>query len=373
MRYCKWCVNPDTRPNISFDSNGVCLPCRFTKERKQGLVDWAARRRELEELADWGRRTRKSHYDCMVPVSGGKDSTRQALYVRDELKLNPLLVSCVYPPEQQAERGAHNLSNLVALGFDTIAVSLNPQVWKELMRVAWVKYGNWCRSTELALYSIPIHVAIAYHIPLIFLGENPSFTTGESEGSLTGDANRMKYCNTLKGGTTKDLRYDGLTMTDVHFYEYPSDEEIDRAQLRIVYLGYYIENFNGFDNAEFAVRHGLELRTDPPGETGEMTGYQSLDEDFVIVNQMLKYLKYGFGATTDKVCEAINLGRLSREEGIELVKRYDGKCGDKYIQKFCSYLGLSEERFWELAEQFRNHDIWTKDAQGRWKLKVELV
>lgn len=373
MRYCKKCVNPDTRPNIHFDEEGVCLPCRFAEQKLQNTVDWAGRRKELEETILWGREHSKSSYDCIVTVSGGKDSMRQAFYVRDELKAKPLLVSCVYPPEQQSERGAHNLSNLIEHGFDTISLSLNPQMWKTMMRQGFLKYANWCKSTELALYAIPIHVAIAYQIPLVFLGENPAYTIGEKTAGLDGDATKMKYCNTLAGGSPEHLMTEETTDKDVHFYRYPSDDDIQYANLRLVYLGYYIEDFNHYRNAEFAIAHGLEIRDEPPEKIGDISGYGALDEDFVIVNQMIKYVKYGFGRVTDQVAEGIPLGRMDRKIGIELVKKYDGKCDPIYIKRFCKYLGISEEKFWGIVESVRGKDIWEKDSNGQWKLKVDLA
>lgn len=373
MRYCVRCVNPDTRPDTYIDDDGVCIICRYAEKRKNGLIDWKLRRKELEEIASWGRQNSRCSYDCIVPVSGGKDSTRQAMYVRDELNLKPLLVSMVYPPEHQVERGAYNLGNLISLGFDAITVSLNPQVWKELMRESWFRYGNWCKSTELALYAIPIHFAIAYGVPLVFLGENPAYSHGQVEGDcLGGEATGMKYSNTLEGGGADKYLKDGITRKDLYFYNYPSDKEMERVEIRIFYLGYYIEDFTSFKNAEFAVAHGLKLREDPVEDTGELTGSQSLDEDFYMVNQMVKFIKFGFGQVNDKVCEMIALGIIDRDEGVELVKKYDGRCAPRFIEKFCNYIGITEDEFWALAESYRNDTIWEKDQLGQWQLRVKL-
>jgi hypothetical protein len=278
----------------------------------------------------------------------------------------------VYPPEQLVERGAHNMGNMVALGFDHLSFSLKPQVWKDMMRKAFFEYGNWCKSTELALYAIPVHVAIAYKIPLIFLGENPVFSIGEMHGSATGEATQMKYSNTLSGGRPEHVMPEHVGMKDVHFYTYPSDEDMDYAGVRIVYLGYYTEDFNSFENMKFSVERGLRLRDEPIEEVGDITRAQSLDEDFYMMNQMLKYLKFGFGQVTDKVCEAINLGLMTRDEGVELVRKYDGKCHPRYVERFCSYLGISIDQFWEVAESYRDHDIWRKDANGDWVLRVAI-
>jgi len=370
MKLCKKCVNPDTRPNIIFDENGICPVCSFEEQKKNHLVDWEKRAEDLQEIIRWGKENSKNSYDCIVTVSGGKDSTKQAMYARDVLNLNPLLVSCVYPPEQLHERGAYNLENLISLGFDTVSISLNPQVWKTLMRQSFFKHANWCKSTEMALYAIPIHAAIAYKIPLIFLGENPALTIGEKHGRLDGDASKMKYCNTLQGGDPSSLSTDDISGKDMHFYYYPSDDDMEHAKLRIIYLGYYIQEWSGRNNAEFSIRHGLKIRSETPEQTGDLWGFTGLDEDYRIVNQMIKYIKFGFGHVTDQVCEAINLGIMDREEGIELVKQYDGKCDHLFIERYCRYLDIPEKKFWEIVEAVRNKDIWQQDENGNWQLTV---
>lgn len=373
MYFCKNCLNPSTRPNIHIDEEGVCLACRYHEQRRAGAIDWGARREELVKLAAWGKANTKCSYDCIVPISGGKDSLRQSLYVRDELGLKPLLVSCVYPPEQITERGAYNLANLISLGFDTISVHLDPRVWKILMLQAFIQFANWCKSTELALYSIPIHVAIAYKIPLLFLGENPAYTIGERESSLDGDATMMKYSNTVGGGNPDHLLTDGVSWRDLHFYRYPSDDEMQWAKLRIAYLGYHIEDFNSEKNAEVAKANGLWVRDDEtPEEIGDIRGHFCLDEDFSIMNQMIKQVKLGFGRVMDQVCEAIHLGEMDREEAIRIVKLYDGKCHPRYVQRFCDYLGISTEYFWEIVEAYRNKNVWEKNAAGDWALKFDF-
>ncbi|HZR22191.1 MAG TPA: N-acetyl sugar amidotransferase [Vicinamibacterales bacterium] len=369
IRLCRQCVNPSTRPNMVFDAEGVCPVCRFEEEKRTGIIDWQARRAEIETIAAWGRANTKASYDCIVTVSGGKDSTKQALFARDELKMNPLLVSCVYPPEQLHERGAQNLANLISLGFDTLSIGLDPQVWKTLMRQGFFKFGNWARSTEMALYAIPIHAAIAYKIPLVFYGENPVLTIGERHGRVDGDASRLKLGNTIHGGP-EPLFTDGITHFDTHFYFYPPDEDMEAAQLRMIYLGYYIPDWSGHQNAEFAIAHGLQIRSEPPEMTGDLWGFSGVDEDFRLVNQMLKYIKYGFGHVTDQVVEAINAGMMTREEGLELVKKYDGKCDRSYVAQYCRYLGIHEATFWEIAESYRGRDAWKKDDRGGWQLNL---
>lgn len=374
MKLCKRCLNADTRPSMKLDAEGICPVCHYFEKHRNSEIDWDERRRELDEIIQWGKDNTKTAYDCIVTVSGGKDSMRQAFYARDELGLNVLLVSSVYPPEQLHERGAANLSNLVAHGFDTVTLSLDSISWKEMMLQSFLRYVNWCKSTEMALYAIPIHVAIAYKIPLIFLGENPAYTTGESEGdSEGGDATKMKYSNTLGGGVPHDLMSDSISMKDVHFYTYPSDDDMEYGKLRIVYLGYYIEDWSGHRNAELAIEKGLETRDDPPEMTGDLWGFTGLDEDFRLVNQMIKQIKLGFGHVSEQVCESISHGDMTTEEGLKLILDYDGKCGEVYIERFCHYLGISKEKFWEVVESARDQDIWKKNEKGEWVLQFEIA
>lgn len=354
---------------MAFDEDGICPVCRFEEEKRKGTIDWQARAEEIGRIVQWGRANTKSSYDCIVTVSGGKDSTRQAIFARDELRMNPLLVSCVYPPEQMHERGARNLANLISLGFDTLSIGLDPQVWKTLMYQGFFKFGNWARSTEMALYAIPIHAAIAYKIPLIFYGENPVMTIGERHGHLDGDASRLKLGNTIQGGP-EPLFTDEITRAETHFYFYPPDDDMEAAKLRLVYLGYYIPDWSGHQNAEFAIARGLDVRTEPPEITGDLWGFSGLDEDFRLVNQMLKYIKFGFGHVTDQAVEAINAGTMTREEGLELVKKYDGKCDASYVERFCRYLGIEESEFWTAAESYRRPEAWKKDDAGEWQLNV---
>lgn len=373
MKYCKRCVNVDTRPDITFDEEGICPACLFAEERKNQLIDFNARRKELDEIVAWGKQNTKSSYDCIVTVSGGKDSMRQAFYARDVLGLKILLVNSAYPPEQLTERGADNLANLIAHGFDTISTSLNPQVWKKMMRQGFLKFGNQAKSTELPLYAIPIHVAIAYKIPLVFLGENPLYTMGQQEGtSVGGDASGMKYSHTLQGGTPKDLLTQEMTPQDAYFYCYPSDDEMEFAKLRVVYLGYYIEDWSLLNNAKHAIEQGLKIRTEPREEIGDYFRASSLDEDFKIVNQMIKYVKFGYGAVTDQVCIALNNGMMNRKEAFDAVKKYDGKCHPRFIEQFCKYLEISEQEFWNVVESYRGKHVWEKDMKGNWKLKADF-
>ena len=372
VAYCAKCVTPNTWPDAVFDDDGVCLPCRYAESLAS--ADWGARKVELDGISEWGRTSKRGVYDCIIGVSGGKDSLRQAFFARDDLGLNPLLVSCVYPPEQQTQRGADNLSNLVEQGFDLHLVGPAPQVSKRLTQYSFLRFANIFKASELVLYASLPRVAVAYGIPLIFLGENPALAFGGSVGSISSDGNKQRFHNTLAGGKLETWLESGLTAKEMNWYKYPSEHDFERAQLRIVYLGYYMRDFNDIANGAFALAHGLEERTGLdalPEETGSLNAFEAVDDDFVHVNQMIKHLKLGFGKVVQQASVQLRLGKMTREEAIEVVDKYDGRCSERYIDHFCRYIDISKEKFREVVDEARNTDLWQLNNRGDWELRYK--
>lgn len=374
IRWCKRCVETSTRPTTQFDSEGVCQACRNTSDKAAEVIDWDERNRKLSEIVAWAKSRNVSGYDCIIGVSGGKDSTRQALFAR-EIGLKPLLVSCVYPPEQITDRGVDNLANLISLGFDTITVAPAPGISKAMSLHCFKTFGNLVNASELALFgSLPI-AALAYNIPLILLGENPGLAWGNNVGSLDFDGNKMRNLYTLRGGDPHQFSPGNIPDEMFYWYFYPSEAEMDRANTKIVFLGYFMPDFNDHTNAKVGLEHGLKIREGRdavPENMGGIYPYVALDMDLVIANQMLKYLKYGFGKATQEIGSAIRFGRMSRQEGVEAVKRFDGQCADFYLEQFCSYLEISRDEFWEIAEKFINKDLFKEVSRHKWVPKYEI-
>lgn len=346
MKYCHRCLQPDTRPNSRFSDEGICPACDYF-ERLQH-VDWQERFEILQDVLAGAQRRRGQVFDCIIGVSGGKDSTRQALWVRDKLGLTPLLVCLSYPPEQVTERGVDNVSNLIELGFDLVLSAPAPQVWRRLMRESFLKFTNWARSTELALFSSVPQLAIRYSIPLILWGENPGLQLGDLKtlGRTGYDGNNLRYMNTLSGAGLEWMLEAGVEPEGLLPYRYPTPEEFEQNGLQIVYLGWFLGDWSLINNASYSVANGLRIRDDRVENTGDLAGVTSLDDDWVTLNQMIKYYKFGFGRVSDYVNEEIRLGRMSRERGIALCEEYDSSCSDEYIESFCDYIDVTPTQFW---------------------------
>ncbi|HUW12384.1 MAG TPA: N-acetyl sugar amidotransferase [Anaerolineae bacterium] len=355
MRYCKKCVQPDTRPGIVFDSEGVCMACHTAADQN---IDWAAREGELRDIAGWAK-SQGAQWDCAIGVSGGKDSTFQALYARDCLGLRALLVNCT--PDPITDVGVANKENLYSLGFDMIQIRPNPDILRTLVRRAFEDYGNLVKPTEYPLFASTWQVAARWQIPLVIQGENPAETLGIGGGlSVGGDALDIRHHNTIAGGA-RGLVGNGVTMRDLAFYEIPPAEEIERAGIRSVWLGHYAMEWSRTLNTTFSVARGLRGRPmHNPAHAGRLSEYGSVDSDFQIVNQMLKYYKFGFGFVTDEVCYSIREGAMTREEAIDLVKKYDGRCDAVYMLQFCDYIGYTLPRFWNVVDRWVNKALFER-------------
>lgn len=373
MKYCKKCLQPDTRPNIVFaNEEDICPACNYFDKLDQ--VDWKERTEILLDIAKNFPKSNRHDFDCIIGVSGGKDSVRQALFVRDKLGLNPLLACLSYPPQQVTQRGVNNLSNLINLGFDCVVSNPAPETWRKLMRYGFDRFANWCKSTELALFSSVPQLAIEYDIPLVLWGENPGLQLGDIKtlGKTGYDGNNLRNMNTLGGGGLEWIENIHEDLGDLIPYRYPDKDKFDKARIQIVYLGWFLGDWSLVNNASYSCLDGLEIREDTVENTGDLYGVTSLDEDWVTVNQMIKYYKYGFGRVTDYVNERIRSGDMTREEGIQLVEKYDDSCSNDYIKSFCDYIDITVEQFWKQVRKNVNPDLFTVTADGKIKKKFKV-
>ena len=367
MEYCRNCLTTDLRPNAQFNQESVCIACQYSSSNIS-----KSSRVKLEELIKKIRLTRKktkrtSYFDCIVGVSGGKDSTRQAHWVRDRLGLNPLLVCAAYPPLQMSEIGAKNLSNLLSMGFDLINLTPAPQTSAHLSLKSFELFGNVCKSTEMALYSTVPRLAIDTGVNMIFWGENDALQVGDSAalGIDEYDGNNLRQINTLSEGGTNWIESNIDKPYKALHYHYPEVVLFEKKKISIFYLGAAWDDWSNKSNSTYAALNGLTLRPNEELITGDISNASMLDEEFTNINMMLKYYKFGFGRATDTVCEMIRDGSITREDGIDLVEQYDGICDDAIIKKYCNYVNISINTFWEITKKWTNKSIFDTDSSEK--------
>ncbi|OON86190.1 LPS biosynthesis protein [Oribacterium sp. C9] len=375
MKYCRKCLQPDTRPGIMFSADNVCYACLWEESKKN--INWKLREEELKEIAEAAKReshSRGGNYDCVIGVSGGKDSTFQAVYAKEKLGLKPLLVNCV--PDEITEVGQHNIDNLNSIsgGFDIIAIRPNPRIAKVLSRKCFFERGNIISASEYCLWASAYIIALKFEIPLIIQGENNALTLGtaskQDEGS---DAYNIVHTNTVRNFDIEELiNGTGIPSEDMYLYKMPSHEELDKKGIRAIWLQYYVKEWSQVYNADFAVARGLKGRmSEDLHDIGRYRRFTGLDSDLQIVNQMIKYYKYGFGMATDEACYDIREGRLSRDDAIWYVNEYDGKCGEQYIEKACKYMDITQDEFYQVLDKYVNKKLFKKN-NGKWERLFEI-
>ena len=371
MRICNRCIQPDTRPGIYFDDQGVCGACLWEEKKKE--INWKSREKELRDIAEWAKKTTKSNYDCVIGVSGGKDSTKQALTARDLLGLRCLLVNS--EPEGITEIGRYNIENLKQLGFDVISLRPNPKVMRLLVKRDFYKNLNPVKITEFSLFASTYIIADKFDIPLIIQGDNPGLTLGASLTGVGTDSNAMKAdeLHTLSSGWKEYVEVEGVEEKDLYLFHY-NRKKLEEKGCKAIWLNYFLKEWSNHKNAIFSKEHGLRWR--PENFDREAIGtylpYFQLDGDLTQVNQLLKYIKFGFGQCMDHVCYDLRDELMDRKTAIDLVLKYDGKCDEKYIDKFCNYIQISKDEFYKTIEKFRG-DIWyAKDGIWINKLHEQL-
>ena len=372
MKYCAVCLNLDTRPNTKFTKKGVCPACNYYFSSSE--TNWEERIKLLKNLIKKFPKYPRRRFDCIIGVSGGKDSLRQALWIRDKLGLRPLLVCLGYPPEQISHKGTENLSNLIKEGFDVHTIFLSPKTWRKLTKESFFKFTNLYKHSEMALMSAVPRMAVNYKIPVIFWGENPGLQLGDMKtvGSTGYDGNNLKNSNTIAGGSIDWLLKSGFDEKKVFPFEYPSDNQFKNSKIQIIYCGWFWGDWSFVNNGLYASLNGLKHREDNVKNTGDLYGITAIDEDWIIINQMIRYYKFGFGKVSDYINEEIRIGRISRDEGIKLVEKYDSVVGTKYLKSFCTYIGISQKSFWNHVHKSVNKKLFkiTKDKKIIPKFKV---
>ena len=364
FKYCKKCVMPNTKPDLFFDEEGVCDACR-SAEMKGGEIDWDARSLEFEELVEKYRGKNSGNYDCIIPVSGGKDSHYQTYLIKEVYKMNPLLVS--FESSMRTELGRKNLNNIKkAFGADLIVFEKNPEVYRKMSVEGFRRVGDEFWPNHLGIFTVPVRLAVQMKIPLIIWGENSQLEYGGPKTSRMKnilDRRWLEEFGGLLGLRVEDIvGVDGITEEDIVSYKYPSEAELKTADITGVFLGYYFK-WDARSQVELMKKYGFSVKEDGPVE-GTYTNYENLDEEFQSVHDYLKFVKFGFGRATDHACLDIRNSRMSRAEAVEIVKKYDGKFPAKGMRAFIKFSGLGEDEFRRVVDSFTDKALFLADDKG---------
>lgn len=360
MKRCSNCLMAETKPGVSLNDEGLCQACTHRRMRQE--VDYDARFKELEELAEQYRRD-DGYYDCVIPVSGGKDSHFQTYIMSERLKMNPLLVAVV-DPFTKTEAGIHNLENLTeAFDCDLITVNLGRQTTRQMMRVALEELGSPAWPIDRAIYCAPIQIGLKMDIPLIVYGENVSWEYG---GVQHGHEQKEDYSakDQVKNDVAKDVDFEmwyeaGVSERDLNMMQYPSLQEIEEIGLEPIYLSYF-RPWDGHENYQLGKRYGFRtLRSSDWDREGYIENYIQIDTLGYRVEGWLKYPKYGFRGVTDVVgyWRRSDIVDISLEEGRDLIMEKDHLLDEQVLDDFLDFTGYTDHEFWQIADKWRNEDL----------------
>lgn len=385
--FCKKCVMSNQRPASSiefkhtpthkhralhFDEAGICDACKFAELKEQ--IDWAKREEELLELLDKHRRN-DGYYDCIVPGSGGKDSAFQAHILKYKYGMHPLTVT--WPPILYTDYGYNNFKNWIDVGgFDNISFNRNGRAMKILTKLSIENIFHPFQTFILGQKNLAPKVALKYNIPLIFYGENEAEygnPIADNAFSLR-DKSYFAMNNLdeiyLGAVSVKELteKYD-LDLNDLMSFLPPNYEELEKSDLEVHYLGYYLK-WTPQEAYYYAVEH-TNFQARPFRTQGTYSKYNSIDDKIDDLHYYTTFVKFGIGRATYDASQEIRNKHLTREEGVALVKRFDGEFPDRYFNEVMDYIGMDPEHFLELCDKFRSPHLWKKE-NGEWKLRHQV-
>ncbi len=362
MIYCKNCVLPDTKPDLSFDEKGICNACNNFINREN--IDWDKRKEEFLSLIEEYKTN--ENWDCIVPVSGGKDSTFQVIKLL-ELGVKPLCVTSTTC--DLSDLGRKNIENIKNLGVDYIEFSPNPAVRRKLNRIGLMEVGDISWPEHIGIFTIPIRASVNYNVPLVIWGENsqneyggPAFSTK----SKTLDRSWLEEFGGLLGLRIRDISDNyGVDHKDLLPYVYPTEDEVKNVGVTGMFLGYFIE-WDGYKNAEIAKQNGFTVSNEII--SGSIVNYENLDNYQTGIHDYFKFLKFGFGRSSDIASMHIRRNMISRQEAVEKIKINDGKYPSEYLGKkledILENIKMTVEEFDLICNQFTNKLIFETDKNG---------
>ena len=384
VKFCKRCVMSNQRPvssiefkhtakkkhtTLNFDEEGVCDACRVAEQKL--AIDWSTREEELLKPLDKHRRN-DGQYDCIVPGSGGKDSVYAAHVLKYKYGMHPLTVT--WPPILYTDYGYKNFRNWIEVGgFDNISFNQNGRVMKLLTRLSIENLFHPFQTFILGQKNLAPKLAIRFGIPLIFYGENEAEYGNPCADNKTSLRDQSYYAMknldeiSLGGVSISELtdKYE-VSLADLKAFLPADYRELEKLNTEVHYLGYYLK-WIPQEAYYYSVEH-TNFKARPFRTQGTYSKYNSIDDKIDDLHYYTTFLKFGIGRATYDASQEIRNKHLAREEGVALVKKFDGEFPDRYFDEVMDYIGMKPEHFMELAEQARSPHLWKKE-NGEWKLR----
>lgn len=366
--WCRNCLNMSTRPRISFDSRGWCNACQWMEAKSN--IDWGARQHELRDLLDRFRSC-SGGFDCLVPVSGGKDGSYVAYQLKHVYGMNPLAVTV--RPALSLELGDQNLASFISSGYNHIHISPNAEIMRRFNRYGFVEKGFPYYGWLTAIMTSIIRTALNFEIPLVFYGEDGEVEYGGSVETMNRALFDIEYMKKiyLEGGYERVLScLDDVDDSALYFWKFPGSSEMKDKQLILTHWSYF-ESWDPYRNYLVA-KENCGLQEKEEGNSGTFTNFAQNDQALYALHTYLMYLKFGFGRATQDAGIEIRRGAMTRDQAVNLVRMYDGHYPEEYIKVYLEYYEMSQDEFDCVLDRWANRDLFHK-VDGRWAPSFEII
>ena len=367
MKYCTKCLMPDTRPRIQYDENGVCNACLWAEEKKH--IDWLERWNKLEVICDKYRSRNSKNFDVIVPYSGGKNGAYIAYTLKEKLGMHPLCVTIRPPMEDPI--GVQNIKNFLDRGYDHLMISPNRLVERAIDKENFINKGIPMHAFMIAVQTAIMHTATNYDIPFVMFAEE-----GETEyGGSSKLKNKHTYdiedsINLYLSGVDPAKYLDQFSEKELYWFLYPEPEEIRRVKPEISHWSYF-EDFVNYKHYLVA-KEKLGLVERAERNIGAIENFSATDTDIIHLYFYLMYLKFGFGRTTSEIGNEIRRGAMTRKQGINIVRKFDGEFPEKHIPSYLKYYSLTREEFDAVLDKWANKELFEK-VNGIWTPTFEII
>ena len=360
---CKKCLLPNTKPDLHFDNDGVCLACKYQEYYE--TIDWNLKEKEFLELVEPFQKKEQSTYDCLIAVSGGKDSTYQVYLVTQVAKLKPLLVS--FQPSRTTEIGEHNLQNMVdAFNCDLIQLRKS-RTYRKLARLGFDVVGDHELPNHVGIYCWPMQMAVNFNIPLVFYGETKGHIGLGRWEELVDDkevtrSDVEQYIG-MNGYRISDMMEldDTIDKKEVFPYIYPRKDDLNSLNVRAINLGYFFR-WDFHENIRRIKKYGW--KTSDINTEGTFGNWEDLDCNFMPMHQYFKFIKYGFARATDHASYEIRHGRLTKEQAKEYIIEYDWKLPTRHFDEFLEFLDIDYDYFYHTVDRFANPILFSRNKKN---------
>ncbi len=367
IKWCSRCLVMSTRPRVSFNNQGLCNACVWNEEKK--TLNWQLREKELVTLLDNHRKS-DGTFDCLVPLSGGKDGSYVAYNLKHKYNMNPLCVT-ITPPLPLA-LGEENLQSFIKNGYNHISINPDYEAMKILNKTGFTEMGFPYFGWLISIVVAPIKIALAFNINLIFYGED-----GEVEYGGSTETSKSPIYNTnyqkrvyLEDGYAKVLEESGLSNSQLYFFLYPEDLDLAEREIKLTHWSYF-ENWDPYRNYLVAKQH-CGLREEVSSNSGTFTNFAQNDQALYALHTYLMYLKFGFGRANQDACIEIRRGSMNRDQAKNLVNLYDGHFPEEFLDVYLDYYQIKRDEFDSVIDKFANRELFEK-SKGKWTPRFKIL